>query len=498
MAGLLEQLLGTGAWMPPAVARNPFDAEPTEEQFAKASQAATALSPARWGRRAPSGPFDVGTPGIAGIGLLGGGPLGGGAIPSMADIALSVGGKVQGRPDPTPTPLNDPFAGAPENGAPTTEGATGDVPLPRPRPAMADEATSIPPAATSTVGAVPQLPGPADQGETASPFTGMLSRLFNPDNAPALLALASGFAGAPDIGTGMRRAFGAAAPHAAVMNAGRSKKENITTTVRALMERGVPQREAFAAARNPEMMKSVVAKYFESRPGIVAGNKLIDPVTGREIATVPEKVDLPAGFRRSADGVGLEYIPGGPADPKYKRASGDRQNAPPGYRWADPNNPERKLVAIPGGPAEKVDANVAARLGLAKSFLAQLPSIRERVNRGLATGPVDAVLGATGYGDAGELRRQIASGSEALLRQLTGAGMNLVEAQKYVARYELQPHDTIERVNSKLNQLERELRATVDEVSLGRGGDERGSATQGGLRPGQSVTINGVKIERID
>ncbi|RAI28274.1 hypothetical protein, partial [Rhodoplanes serenus] len=66
-----------------------------------------------------------------------------------------------------------------------------------------------------------------------------------------------------------------------------------------------------------------------------------------------EEGRLPQGFRRGADG-GMEAIPGGPADPSYKRQVTDRQNAPAGYKWADPGNPDAGLVPIAGGPAEKV------------------------------------------------------------------------------------------------------------------------------------------------
>lgn len=178
---------------------------------------------------------------------------------------------------------------------------------------------------------------------------------------------------------------------------------------------------------------------------------------------------LPAGFERNPTG-GLRPVAGGPADPSYKRTVTDKQNAPAGYKWADPNNTDAGLVAIPGGPGEKVSAEVAARLGLAKSFLGQLPEIRRRVQAGEATGLVDGAMGAANVGGSGELRRQISSGAEALLRNLTGAGMNIDEAKKYVARYEPQWNDSAKTVLSKLGQLERELRAVNDVVSQGRGG----------------------------
>jgi hypothetical protein len=182
------------------------------------------------------------------------------------------------------------------------------------------------------------------------------------------------------------------------------------------------------------------------------------------------KRDIPAGFQASSTG-GLEPIKGGPADPTYKRTVGDRQNAPAGYKWNDPNDPNAGLTPIAGGPAEKVDAEVAARIGLGRSFLGQLPEIRKSVEEGAATGVFDYVVGAkTGHGRAGEVHRQIASGAEALLRNLTGAGMNNTEAAEYVNRYRPSWKDSAETLLSKMNQLERELLSVMDTVGRGRGG----------------------------
>lgn len=187
----------------------------------------------------------------------------------------------------------------------------------------------------------------------------------------------------------------------------------------------------------------------------------------------------PSGFQRI--GGGLQPIAGGPADPSYKRTVTDKQNAPSGYKWADPNDPDAGLLAIPGGPGEKVPAEVAARLGLAKSFLGQLEDykdvegndqkgLRSRIKAGEATGPIDSLMGAAGVGQPASIRRKLASGAEALLRNLTGAGMNIDEAKKYIARYEPELRDNSESLLDKVNQLERELRSVNDVVSQGRGG----------------------------
>lgn len=206
--------------------------------------------------------------------------------------------------------------------------------------------------------------------------------------------------------------------------------------------------------------------------------------------------DIPSGFQHNPTG-GLQPIPGGPADPSYKRQVTDRQNAPAGYKWKDPNDPDAGLVAIPGGPGEKIPAEVAARLGLAKSFLGQLDDytdaegkkqkgLRSRIKSGDLSGLIDGIMGASNIGEAGSIRRKISSGSEALLRNLTGAGMSIEEAKKYVARYEPEWNDSADTLLDKVNQLERELRSVNDVVSKGRGGSVLDEPTTPAARsPGQ-------------
>lgn len=385
--------------------------------------------------------------------------------------------------------------------------ATGNASNPFPTPigtAPATDFSGVPRQAPAAAAA-----SPASAGSNFWPD--LMQRLT--DNRGTLLALAGGFAGAPNIGTGMRRAFTQAAPIAAKERELAKKNTPNADLFRALVARGMPAQEAIAALRDPDLKKAAINRYFGEGKTHEVGGRLVQvgpdgqPKVIADFSSAEAK-GIPSGYRRAASG-NLEFIPGGPADPAVKRASGDRQNAPPGYRWADPNDPSSELVAIPGGPAEKVDATVAARLGLAQSYLDQLPSIKEAVKKGEATGLINSATGHFNIGRAGELRRQAASGAEALLRNLTGAGMNLEEASKYVRRYEIENLDTKETVLSKMNQLERELKYTMEAVKKGRGGTIKLSndgqslsvddapAAPTGLGVGSSTSVNGVTIKRL-
>lgn len=235
--------------------------------------------------------------------------------------------------------------------------------------------------------------------------------------------------------------------------------------------------------------------------------------TDRELSIKERAVSsgkTPAGFETAPTG-GLRPIPGGPADPAYKRTVTDKQNAPSGYKWADPNDTEAGLVAIPGGPGEKISAEVAARVGLAKSFIGQLDDyndaegnpqtgLRARIKAGETTGLVDGLMGAANMGESGSIRRKISSGAEALLRNLTGAGMNIDEAKKYVARYEPQWNDSAKTLLDKVNQLDRELRAVTDTVGKGRGGsilDEKPKGkTTGPTGPSREIPAAAIEALR--
>lgn len=248
--------------------------------------------------------------------------------------------------------------------------------------------------------------------------------------------------------------------------------------------------QARAAARADEgpvekaAQRARVAEQFGLVPGTPEHKTYV--LTG----ALPDASKLPAGFQADGSG-GLKPIPGGPADPAYLRTKGDKQNAPSGYKWIDPENPNAGMAPIPGGPGEKVDAEVAGRLGLARSFLGQLPEIRKRVEAGEITGPIDAGMAKLGMGGPGEIRRQMDSGAEALLRMLTGAGMNMEEARDYTRRYRFDPTDKSATVLSKLNQLERELNSVGETVGKGRGG---WTPPSGSVKsPAGNVTSSGVK-----
>lgn len=143
---------------------------------------------------------------------------------------------------------------------------------------------------------------------------------------------------------------------------------------------------------------------------------------------------------------------------------------PSGYQWVDPQDQSKGVRPIPGGPAEAIAAETAGRIGLANDALPQLGAAEQAARQGDLTGPVDYFYGRMGWGKQGELVRELTAGSEALTRMLTGAGMNMSEAQREVDLYLPSPTDRAEDLTSKIQQLQRRLEEVSRTVKLGRGG----------------------------
>jgi hypothetical protein len=145
----------------------------------------------------------------------------------------------------------------------------------------------------------------------------------------------------------------------------------------------------------------------------------------------------------------------------------------PGERWKDPNNRALGSEPIPGGQHAKIGDEIAARVGLAKSFMSSLPEIRRRIDRGdvgIDNGIENHGQAIAGVGTPGETKRMMDAGAESLIRMLTGAGMNKEEAVQNAEQYRLRAKDTAFTIKSKMDALERHLLHIGDALGKGRGG----------------------------
>ena len=112
-------------------------------------------------------------------------------------------------------------------------------------------------------------------------------------------------------------------------------------------------------------------------------------------------------------------------------------------------------------------AEMGARIGMGDQFLKELPDIKKRVDK---MGAADRANLALGRGEAAEIWRRIETGREALVRNLTGAGMAQAEAENAAARYQISSTDQIGTMQSKLEGLKRDLEAVRSGAIQGKGG----------------------------
>jgi hypothetical protein len=125
-----------------------------------------------------------------------------------------------------------------------------------------------------------------------------------------------------------------------------------------------------------------------------------------------------------------------------------------------------------GGVQPPVASEVAARVALMKDFLEKFPDVTAQIDAGALTGPgyLYGVVG--GYGEGGKVNRVIQSGSEALVRNLTGAGMPQSEAERYVTRYEPGALDTAAKLKDKVLKLRTDLLNVREGVIAGHTWDQ--------------------------
>lgn len=176
--------------------------------------------------------------------------------------------------------------------------------------------------------------------------------------------------------------------------------------------------------------------------------------------------DRVGGSKAPTNGMTIRQNPDGSTEVTY----GGAAKAPAGYQW---NADNTALEPIPGGPATTLSSEVAGRVGLARSFLDQVPEIKAEVAKGTVTGLYDrAMAGNNSSSDQAAVYRKIQSGADSLQRMLTGAGMPASEAATYAARYLPTYTDSADSLNNKIDQLARELESIEATVTQGKGGPQ--------------------------
>lgn len=268
---------------------------------------------------------------------------------------------------------------------------------------------------------------------------------------------------------------------AKLVAANQGSRKNVNETVKWLQGKGMDEQQAKMIASSPPALNEYLKTLAEGNDPLrtlqlqkaqLEVENLRDPEHGLSADERAYRQDVAEGFK----GTRMEWAI------KMKEAGRQQVNIdtgeklPSGFRWKDPNKREMGVEPIPGGPATQIPGELAARVGLSGDFLEQAPALKERIKAGDVTGLVDSNLARQGIGEAGEVYRQLQSGTDALMRLLTGAGMNETEARQYAERYLPTWKDDASSAAAKLDNLVRELGATRDTAMRGRGSPDANAA----------------------
>lgn len=257
---------------------------------------------------------------------------------------------------------------------------------------------------------------------------------------------------------------------------GRKERGNRNETVEWLKGRGMDEAQAKQMASNPKSLQEYLIQLNKAKDPMDALRQEKLALEVENLRNPAEKLTDDVREYQFAKGQGFE---GSFADWQTKGSKDQKAGAkaPSGYRWTDDS--ESALEPIPGGPGEEIPGELAARLGMAKNFLERAPGLRSKIANGDVTGVWDQRFALNGVGERGQLYQELESGTDALMRLLTGAGMNESEARAYARRYLPTGADTAETATNKLDRLTAELRATAEQAGKGRGGFKTGGASVG-------------------
>lgn len=268
---------------------------------------------------------------------------------------------------------------------------------------------------------------------------------------------------------------------AKLVAANQGSRKNVNETVKWLQGKGMDEQQAKMLASSPPALNEYLKTLAEGNDPLRTlqlqkAQLEVENLRNPTAKLTDDQREYEAAKAQGFGGTFMDY------QVKMKEAGRQQVNIdtgeklPSGFRWKDPNKREMGVEPIPGGPATQIPGELAARVGLSGDFLEQAPKLRERIAAGDVTGLIDVNRAQNGLGEQGEIYRQLQSGTDALMRLLTGAGMNETEARQYAERYLPTWRDTAESAATKLDNLVRELGATRDTAMRGRGSPDANAA----------------------
>lgn len=185
-------------------------------------------------------------------------------------------------------------------------------------------------------------------------------------------------------------------------------------------------------------------------------------VTGDEAVKLGGRADRI--YEVSADGTQMEDVTPAtgdqwvPLSPEEQAAYGDTPMQ---------KNVKTGKISGPGG-MPLVSPETGARVALGDEFLRNYDTVYNSALAGDMTGPEYITSVMMGRGPGGTAYRMLKQGTEALVRQMTGAGMSQGEAVERASQYEPEWHNDAATLASKIEGLKRALTATRSGATAGR------------------------------
>ena len=99
-------------------------------------------------------------------------------------------------------------------------------------------------------------------------------------------------------------------------------------TAKALLAKGVDPVAVQAAIANPELLKTLITQTYGPQTVQSLGNGYIADKSGKITRAYEPEDKIPSGFARNEKTGGLDFIPGGPADPAYLRLKAAQEKDP--------------------------------------------------------------------------------------------------------------------------------------------------------------------------
>ena len=165
--------------------------------------------------------------------------------------------------------------------------------------------------------------------------------------------------------------------------------------------------------------------------------------------------------------------------------------APKGYRFEDPRDPQSSLVAIKGGPAEKLPATAAGKSALVEQGSRDMDRFKEMLfdKKGKLDRTTVTLLNAP-YIPPGKARRAysaIFNAINARLRLESGAAVPESEVKRAMKAFLPKPLDDVETANFKIDRMKEFFDIFQETLGTGR------SPAQQPIKPTFSGSVNGIK-----